>query len=78
VPRLGLQFVPAVRGQCGHLRGQSRHRTAPDGSRIDNLHVRAAGASQIAARLSLKRLIETNGRTVRALKCVPNFAQHRR
>ena len=30
----------------------------------------------MAARLSLKRLIETNGRTVRALERVANFAQH--
>jgi hypothetical protein len=59
------------------MRGQSSYRSAADGPGIDNLHVTAAGASQVAARLSLKPLIETNGRTVRALERVPNFAQHR-
>jgi hypothetical protein len=58
------------------MRGQSGYRSAPDGPGIDNLHVRAAGASQVAARLSLKRLTETNGRTARALERVANFAQH--
>ena len=57
-PGLRLQFVPAVRGQCGHLRGQSGHRSTPDGSGIDHLHVSVAGASQVVARLSIKpRLI---------------------
>ena len=60
-PGLRLQFVPAVRGQCGHLRGQSGHRSPSDGSGIDHLHVSATGATQVAARLSLKpRLIGPN------------------
>jgi hypothetical protein len=60
------------------LRGKSGHRSAPDGSGIYHLHVGAAGASRLAARMIVKpRLIEPNGSIAWAAKSVTNVAQHR-